>query len=245
MNLTLFRSTLRSNWTLTAIFTLITLGYLILIISMYDLEKLKNIEAVIEMYPADLMAAVGMDKIPTSLIDFIAGYIYDFLMQLLLIIHVIILPMRLVVIFVERGSMSYLLSTPNSRLKIGITQAVYMAVSLAVMIFTVMTLGIIFAESTHPEIRRSVHICIFFSCLWNTLRYAAVSSTAVLSSFFILTLIGKYGHHKGIYYAAESFSIFQLLQARAIINREINMILNNSILIFIIAAFIAGGLLIF
>lgn len=262
MNIALFRSTLKSNWILILIFSVISLLYLILIISVYNPENLKNLEAALKMIPAEISATVGMDAIPTSLTDFIAAYFYDFLIQLFLIIHVIILSVRLVVRYVDRGSMSYLLSTPNSRLKIIITKVVYMSASLAVMIIIMTVLAIIYSASSHPGALNipaflslnfttylvalaMASISFFFSCLWNNVKYAAGSSTAILAAFFVFTLIGKYGHHKGIYTIVESFSIFQLLQSREIVAGDINMVLNNGLLILIIAIFIGGGLLVF
>jgi ABC-2 type transport system permease protein len=262
MNRALFRSTLKSNWILILIFSVISLFYLILIISIYNSENLKNMEAALTMIPAEITATIGMDTIPTSLTDFIASYFYDFLIQLFLVIHVIILPVRLVVRYVDSGSMSYLLSTPNSRIKIIITKAFYMAASLAVMIIIMTVSAMIYSASSHPDAldipaflslnfttylvaMAMASISFFFSCLWNNVKYAAGCSTAILTAFFVFTLIGKYGRHKGIYTIVEYFSIFQLLKSREIVAGNTNMLLNNGLLICITAFFIGVGLLIF
>jgi ABC-2 type transport system permease protein len=142
MVVSLFRYTFKTNWPLIAIFTLIITGYLVLVISMYDIEIIKNLETVIKMYPPELMASVGMDNIPTSLTDFLASYIYDFLVQLLLLVYTIVLPLRLIVRFVDRGSMTFLLSTPYSRYQIAGTQALYMILSLVIMFSLVAVSGI-------------------------------------------------------------------------------------------------------
>jgi ABC-2 type transport system permease protein len=247
---------------LILIFGAISLFYLILIASIYNPENLKNMEAALKMVPADISATVGMDTIPTSLTDFIASYFYGFLIQLFLVIHVIILPVRLIVKYVDRGSMSFLLSTPNSRLKMIVTKVVYMAASLAVMVIIMTAPAMIYSVSSHPGALdipaflslnfttylvalAMASISFFFSCLWNNVKYAAGSSTAVLTAFFIFALIGRYGHHEGIYAIVESFSIFRLLQSREIAAGDINMVLNNGLLILITAIFIGGGLMAF
>jgi ABC-2 type transport system permease protein len=112
-------------------------GYLVLILSMYDEEIIETLEAIVEMYPPGMLAAEGMDRIPGNLTDFAASYYCDFPVQLLLLVHVIILPIRLVVKHIDNGSMSYLLPPPTSRVKIVAIQAIYLALSLGVMMFIV------------------------------------------------------------------------------------------------------------
>ena len=262
MSIALFRATLKSNWILLLVFIAITLGYLIMILSMFDPENLKAIESAIEMAPPGLAAAVGMDKIPVNVTDFAANYFYGFLVQLFLIVHMILLPLRLVVKHVDNGSMSYLLSTPNSRGRIAATQACYLVVSLAVLALAVTSIAIGFAQSVFPgelDIQAFISlnfttyllslamgsITFLFSCIWNETRYAAASSSAVLIMFFVLSLVGRYGHSEGFYGIAERFSIFQLLQARAIVEGEIDMVLNNGLLLLITAVGLIGGIWIF
>ncbi|MCG6920782.1 MAG: ABC transporter permease [Acidobacteria bacterium] len=258
MNLALFRASLRSNWVLLLVFTVISTAYLVMILSMFDEEHLKQIKGAIEMAPPALSAAVGMDVIPTTLTDFAANYFYGFLVQLFLIVHVLILPARLVVRHVDRGSMSYLLSTPNSRTTIAWTQAVYMAASLAVMAVVMTTTALAFSESQFPGVMdvpaflslnlatflvslAMAAVSFFFSCIWSETKHAVGCSTAVLVSFFVLTLVGRYGHHEGFYGVAGKVSIFQLLPARAIVSGETNMLVNDGILIVLIAVFVVGG----
>ena len=150
MSLPLFKYTLKSNWSILAIFTVLMVGYLVLILSMYDEGIVQTLEAMVEVYPPGMLAAVGMDKIPTDLTHFAASYFYDFLVQLLLLVHVIILPIRLVVKHVDDGSMSYLLSTPNSRVKIVVTQAIYMVLSLGIMMVVVTAIAVLFSQSVSP-----------------------------------------------------------------------------------------------
>lgn len=262
MNLALFRSALKSNWLLILIFSIVSLLYLILFVSIYDPEILETMEVALGMIPAEITATVGMDTIPVSLTDFLAAYFYNFILYLFLVIHTIILPVRLIVRYVDRGSMSYLLSTPNSRLKISITMVVYIASSLAVMILIMTVITIIYSALVQPNALdipaflslnfttylvalAMASISFFFSCLCNNMKYATGFNTAIIAGFFIFELIGKFGQHAGIYTVVESVSIFQLLRSREIVAGIINMALNNGILILIIAVVMSGALLVF
>jgi ABC-2 type transport system permease protein len=262
MSFPLFKFTLKSNWLILVIFTVLMVGYLVLILSMYDEEIVETLEAMVEMYPPGMLAAVGMDKIPANLTDFTASYFYDFLVQLLLLVHVIVLPIRLVVKHVDNGSMSYLLSTPNGRVKIIVTQAIYMVLSFGVMMFVVTAIGVLFSQSFSPgaldipaflSLNLATYftasalaaIVFFLSCAWNSTIYTAATGSAILVLFFIFSTIGRFGHHEGFYGIVAMISIFRLLEARAIINGEINMWVNNLILLSIAAGSIGAGIAVF
>lgn len=262
MSLPLFKYTLKSNWLILVIFTVLMVGYLVLILSMYDEEIIHTLEAMIEMYPPGMLAAVGMDKLPINLTDFAASYFYDFLVQLLLLVHVIILPIRLVAKHIDNGSMSYLLSTPNSRVKIVATQAAYLVLSLGVMMIVVTATAVLFSQSLSPGALNipaflslnlatfltavaMASIVFFFSCICNSTIYAAGMGSGVLVLFFIFSTIGRFGHHEGFYGLISTVSIFQFLRARAIINGEINMWVNNVILLLIAAGSIGAGITVF
>jgi ABC-2 type transport system permease protein len=259
MSVPLLKLNLKSNWVILVLFTVLMAGYLVLILSMYDEEIVKTLEAMVEMYPPGMLAAVGMDRLPANLTDFAASYYYDFLVQLLLLVHVILLPIRLVVKHVDNGSMSYLLSTPNSRVKIVATQAVYLAMHLGIMMIAVTAIAVAFSQSLSPgalDIPRFLSlnlatcltalamaaIVFFFSCIWNSTIDAAATGSAVLVLFFIFSTIGRFGHHEGIFGIFSSISIFRFLQARAIINGEINMWINDLVLVLIIFGFIGTGI---
>jgi len=68
MSFALFLSSLRSNWWLLLIFTAVSLGYLLLILGMYDEGNMQFIEASVKALPPGLSAAVGMDTSPRRLL---------------------------------------------------------------------------------------------------------------------------------------------------------------------------------
>jgi ABC-2 type transport system permease protein len=235
------------------------MGYLMLIVMIYDPESMQAIEAAIEAIPEGMAAAVGMDTIPVDITDFIANYFYGFLVQLFLLVHVIILPIRLVVSEVDNGSMAYLLSTKVSRRAVVSTKAIYMALSLFAMI-TVMTLvATVVSVSMFPgdlDITAFISlnvttflvalamasIVFFFSSIMDQSVQATIPGAGILILFFVFSLVARYGHSEGFYGILANLSIFRFLQARAIISGEINMWINNLVLLLIIIGFIGAGI---
>jgi ABC-2 type transport system permease protein len=255
----LLRETARENRVILAVFTVVSTGYLMLIMSMFDPDNLEALKASIETAPPALAAAVGMNVIPTTLTDFAANYFYGFLVQLFLVVHVILLPLRLVVRHVDRGSMAYLLSTPTGRVGVAGTQAFYMVASLAVLALVLTGGALAFSAAKSPGAMdvpafvslnlttfllsvAMASITFFFSCVFDEMRNAAGAATAVLVTFFVLSLVSRYGHGEGVYGTLDRLSIFHLLPARAIVMGEANVWLNNGLLLAIAGLGIGGGM---
>jgi ABC-2 type transport system permease protein len=262
MNVALLKATIRTNWWILSIFTVVSVMYLLLILGIYDEGNMQYIESSIQTIPPGLAAAVGMDTVPTSLTDFAATYFYRFLVQLFLTVHVAIVPIRLVVSYVDRGAMSYLLSTPNSRTTVAGTQAVYLVASLAVMAIVLTSVGVLFCAAVQPgqldlgafvTLNFAIFllsvalgaITFFFSCAFDEARTAIVASAAVLIGFFIISVIARIGHGQGVYGIIDHFSIYYLVQARAVVGGEVNLFISNGLLALIGAAGIGGGLFVF
>jgi ABC-2 type transport system permease protein len=229
---------------------------------MYNEGNMQFIEASVNALPPGLSAAVGMDRVPTSLTDFAADYFYGFLVQLFLTLHVAIVPIRLVVSYVDRGAMSYLLATPNTRKKIAGTQAVYLILSLALMALLMTAAAVAFCAAVHPgrldvgaflRLNFTVFllsvamggISFFFSCIFNESRFAIAASAAVLVGFFVISVIARIGHGEGIYGVIDNFSIYSLVKARSIVSGEASLLLSNGLLVLIATASLGGGILVF
>lgn len=260
MNFTLFKLTIKNNIFIWVIFTAITLGYLMLIIGMYNPESMEYFEIALKMVPADVAAAVGMDKVPTSLVDFAANYFYGFLIQLFLLVHVSILPIRLVVKEVDDGSMGYLLSTKVSRVEVIFTKALYLGSSLLAMV-VVLTLAAMFVSAvffpgymdhsafislnitTFLVALAMAAIVFYFSSIFDQSYQAIYSGVGILVTFFIMSLVARYGHFKGFYGILGNISIFRFLDSRAIINGDVNMLLNNGILVVIIFSLFSASVI--
>ena len=130
----LLKATIKQNYIIFLIIVAVLMLYLPIIITMYDPATQDSLNEVLEMLPQGLLAAMGFSNIGADLIDFIGSYYYGFLILLLPMIYTIVVCNRCVASHVDKGSMAYLLSTPNTRSKIARTQALFIIVSITIKI---------------------------------------------------------------------------------------------------------------
>lgn len=89
-----------------------------------------------------IMSAVGMTGIAGNLTEFVYIYLYGFIMLVFPIIAIIILGNKLLAHYIDSGSMGVLLATPNSRLKILLTQLLSMLAGITLLIVLITAIGI-------------------------------------------------------------------------------------------------------
>ena len=164
MNWTLFKATLRANWTIALIFTLIILIYVSVSVGMYDPENSEAIAAMLDLLPEGLIKAMGFANLGTELTDYVSNYLYGFIMLTFPAIYIIIMANRLVAKHVDSGSMAYLLTTPNSRSRIVLTQALYLAASVAAIMIVDVSIGILMSVSMFPGL---LQVGPFLALNWN------------------------------------------------------------------------------
>ena len=150
MSWTLFRTTFRANWVLLLVFTLILMIYVPTAIAMFNPESAEDIEAMLSMMPEGMIRAMGFVDLGTDLTAYLANYLYGFIMIAFPMIYCILLANRLIARHVESGSMAYLLTTPNTRVRIAGTQALYLAGSLFVMFAVAVAAGVGMSEAMFP-----------------------------------------------------------------------------------------------
>lgn len=150
MNWTLFRTTFRSNWVLLLVFTLILMIYVPTAIAMFNPESAEDIEAMLSMMPEGMIRAMGFVDLGTDLTGYLANYLYGFIMIAFPMIYCILLANRLIARHVDSGSMAFLLATPNTRVRIATTQALYLVVSLFVMLAIAVTVAVVMSEAMFP-----------------------------------------------------------------------------------------------
>ena len=97
--------------------------YTTVIIYMYNPELSDMLSDYQKALP-EVMSAVGMTGIATNLLEWIQIYLYGFIMLLFPLIFIIILVQKMVMGYIDSGSMASLLATPNSRGQIIRTQVV-------------------------------------------------------------------------------------------------------------------------
>lgn len=207
MSLTLSKTTLKKNWTLLLIFFGVLTMYMTIMISMYDPEQMDALMAMFNLLPADLMKAMGFSSLVTDLTAYLASWLYGLLMLAFPMVYSIILSNKLVAKLVDNGSFAYLLSTPNSRVKIIVTQGIYALGSIAVLFAALFTLGVVASGAMFPGLldvyaflRLNITtmlvgmvvmmIGFFFSCLFNETKMSLGFGAGLPILFLLFNMLG-------------------------------------------------------
>jgi ABC-2 type transport system permease protein len=146
----LLKSTTRNNFVIFLIFLAISMMYLSIIASMYDPEVLDAMDAYLALLPQEMVSAMNFSMIEPNLTGYIAGYFYGFLVLLFPLIFTVIIANRVIASYVDSGSMAFLLSSPNPRWKIALTQAFFLFGSIKMLILFTTLVGILISEAMFP-----------------------------------------------------------------------------------------------
>ncbi len=228
MNRALFHTTLRSNWVLLVIIFAIMMMYLSIIISMYEPDNMEAVTAMLDAMPQQVVQAMGFAGLISDLTSFLASYYYSFIVFLFPMIYVIIAANRMIAKHVDSGSMAYLLATPHSRLTIASTQGLYLLLSTALLMVSVLVAGLLFSSAMFPGeldvgafLRLNISalliflalsgICFFFSCMVDDSRHAVALSGGIAGLFFVFNMLVNVGDQmQWLRY----LSLFSLLDAQ-------------------------------
>ncbi len=210
MSWTLFKANIKSARTIWILMTAVFILYFVTILSMYDPENTQALEQMLEMFPEALLKAFGMERVGTTLLSFVTIYMYGFLLLLFPMVISIVVNHRLIAAHVDKGSMAYLLSTPNSRTKIVKTQALFSLASTT-LFFAVITLsGLGLSQAMLPgEMETGKFILInvyallmyfaiggigfFASCIANESKVSLGLGIGIPVAFLVLQMIGDAG----------------------------------------------------
>ena len=133
INNTLFKREIKSNYKIMLIFMALISMYSSVIVLMFDPKLGESLSIMAESMP-EIFAAFGMMNAGATLIEFVANYLYGFILIVVPTICIIILGNKLIARYVDKGSMAYLLATPNKRKNIVTTQAIFMAFAILVLV---------------------------------------------------------------------------------------------------------------
>lgn len=226
INITLFKKEWKSNWLLLFLFFCILSMYSIMIIYMFDPE----LEASLKMMEESMhgvFAAMGMAGVGHTLLEFVTGYLYGMLFIAFPAVYIIILANKLVVKYVDNGSMVYLLSAPDKREKLVRTQAIYL-ISMLVLLFAA-SVGVILlcCKGMFPgELQLKAFcrvniglfglwimvagICFLFSCLFNESRLAVSFSAGFVIYSLLVQMLANMGEQLEKLKYATPFTLFQI-----------------------------------
>ncbi|HWT76135.1 MAG TPA: ABC transporter permease subunit [Mobilitalea sp.] len=146
----LLKATIKQNYIVLLIIIGVLMIYMPTIVSMYDPKTQESLNEMLKMMPKEVISAMGFSSPVSDLLSFIATYFYGFLILLLPMIYTIIVANRTIASHVDKGSMAYLLSTPNTRAKIACTQAFYLLTSITLLITFVTLSGISMCQILFP-----------------------------------------------------------------------------------------------
>ncbi len=150
MNRPLIKLDIKSNWFLFSVILAIMLMYMSVISMMYDPASMDAMKDLLASMPKQLLSAMGFDDLGSTLTDFMASYYFGFIILMFPMIYSIVLSGRLISKYVDRGSMSYLLSCPMKRSRIASTQALFLVISLGLLFGLVAIGGYAFCEASFP-----------------------------------------------------------------------------------------------
>ncbi|WP_303871239.1 hypothetical protein [Acetobacterium wieringae] len=234
MSIPLFLKNIKNNTFLLMVFAALMSIYLAVIIYIYDPNGIGAMVDMMSILPTKLVNALGFGTIDSGLTGFIASLFYGFLIYLFPMVYCIILANRLVAKWVYEGSFTSLLCTPNSRIKIIVTQGIYLLASIGVLFTILFMVGYGMSEHFFPgmldvKVFLKLNIgaclmtmtigmfCFFFSCLFNSTKPALFFGALIPVSFFILNTLSKLSERTAF---LGKFSLYNAFDGLAIVTGQ-------------------------
>lgn len=229
--------------------------YTTVIIYLYDPEFSDMLNEYQQALP-EMMSAVGMTGIAANLLEWIQIYLYGFIMLLFPLIFIIVLLQKLLMGYIDNGSISSLLATPNSRGKLIRTQVLSIILWIVLLMGLVTAVGIVSGELLFPgELDIGKYLILNISTL---LLQLAVTGIAFLSAccfseskyyyavgaglpllFFLLQMISNMGEKLE---KLKYITIYTLLPAADIVAGKSKYWRNDAVLFVIAAVLFAAGI---
>lgn len=254
INITLLKRELKANYKfILVIFAVLTM-YATLIISMFDPSMGKILEQFSEVMP-EVMAAVGMNNPGATLVEFISAYMYGFLLLIFPLIFEIVITNKVIARYVDKGSMTYLLTGPSSRTKIAVSQLFFSLCSITVLIIFVTVMELICCQVMFPgELQMKefvllnvglylLHVaisgfCFFISCISNDTKTSYSLSIGIAVGFYLIQMLANMGGKlEGLKYV----TIFSLYNSSDIIAGKSYIAIQWIVLGIIGVGFYIGG----
>lgn len=252
----LFKRNLISCVKIFVIIFLVICMYTSVIIYMYNPELSEMLSGYQEALP-EMMSAMGMTGIATNLLQWIQIYLYGFIMSAFPMIFAIILGNKLVLNYIDCGSMASLLSTPHSRTKIILTQAISGVLFMVLLMAAVTAVGIVSSQLMFPgelAVGRYIQLnisatllqlCIlgitfFVACVTDEAKNYYVFGAGIPILFFLCKMLAGMGDSlKGLKY----FTVYSLLPAEKIVDGVQGTAPFHVAMLLIAIGLFAGGIL--
>lgn len=206
MSQVLFKVNIKSNWPIFLFVTCMLLLYTTVSIVMFDPINAETMQAMLGVMPEGMVKAFGFDGLGTELTGYLGNYLYGFIFLVFPMIYTVLISNKLIAKHVDSGSMTYLLTTPYSRIVIARTQAIFLATSTFLILLINVLVGVVMSELAFkgmleigPYLSLNVitFLCIllissigfFFSCLFNDTKNSLAFGTAIPVIFVVLKMV--------------------------------------------------------
>lgn len=247
MNATLLKREMKANYKLFLIFMAILTMYASMIISMFDPKLGESLEQMAQSMP-QMFAAFGMLEAGTTLLHFVINYLYGFLLVVLPSIFIILLSNKLMARYIDRGSMAYLLATPNKRRTIATTQAVFLVLNVIVLVVYITVLSICISEGMFPnelEIDKFLlvnlgllglllflsGVCFFSSSVCKDTKLSSGLGPALVILFVLIQMISQVG---------EKFEALKYITPLTLFDTDGLMKFDEQSILMMIVLYVAG-----
>ncbi len=258
MSMPLMQLTIKKNWPLALIFFGVLAMYSGVMISMYNPGDMESLMQMFELFPPEVMSALGFAGAFSDMTGYLASWLYGLLMIGFPMVYSIILAGRLVAKTVDSGSIACLLATPDSRGKIILTKAVYAVLSLTAILGLLFLANCLLGKALYPDdldvaaffqlnvtvtlVNITVlSISFFFSCLFNDTKYSLAFGAGLPIAFLLMHMLGGASPDAEI---VRKLSIFGWYDPLSIVNGEtvpgVNLLYGLLSLLLL-----GGGILIF
>jgi ABC-2 type transport system permease protein len=224
INKTLFFQEIKRSYKLLLIFIAIMVMYITMIISMFDPSLGKTLEEFAKAMPG-LMSMFGMETTGSTLLEFISNYLYGFIMLIFPLAFVIIMANKLIAFHVYKGSMTYLLASPNTRTKVVFTQMFVLLTMMIVLLLVSIVIELISAQAMFPDsldISKFMEInlgmfalmiavsgfCFFISCISNETKLSLTLGAGIPTVFYLIKMLANMGGKLENMKYATIFSLF-------------------------------------
>ncbi|MED0661552.1 ABC transporter permease subunit [Geobacillus thermodenitrificans] len=209
MNVSLYKQMLKAQTKTIIGYSTGSAFYIVLVAAIYpSLADSKIINHYLQQLPSGFLKAFNITGMG-NLLEFIAGEYYGLLFLLLGSIYCITAANQLLARPIDRGSMAYLLATPNSRQTIVFTQALVLLTGLAAIILTSAAAGfaadawLVTNDALHQKRFLAINVSgfllffaisgysFFFCAIANDEKRALSLSGGITVLFYSFDLIGK------------------------------------------------------
>lgn len=252
MNLVLFKANFKNNLGILIFIIAMLLLYTSIAVGMFDEDSAESLEGMLKMMPEAMVKAFGFDGLGTEMTSYLANYLYGFIYLTFPTIYIVMVANGLMAKHVDSGSMTYLLTTPNTRKKIASTQAIFLMTTTFAIILINAGIAITMAQLMYkglldigPYIMLNLvtfgclyvvsSLAFFASCLFNDAKNSLSLGAAIPILFIVIKMVSA---------ISDDLSFLKYLSLFSLINTS-EILANNTYSTIVVIGTLIGGTLIY